>query len=395
MSAETLLGRVCGAVGPLDAQAMAGARARHAVLTKPPGSLGRLEELGVQLAGITGSVVPVVARRVVIVCAADHGVVAEGVSAYPAAVTAQMVYNIVRGGAAISVLSRRAQAGVRVADLGVDHDFPTDLPIARVKIGRGTANIARGPAMSRASAVQAVATGIRLARRAIGSRADSPPHPGADPDRDSRASGRGEERLLAVAGSPKGRSRGCTVVGTGEMGIGNTTAASAIAAALTGAPVRDVTGRGTGIDDATWERKVGVIERALAVNRPDPADPLDVLAKVGGYEIGAIAGVILGAAARRQPVVIDGFISGAGALLAVILCPAARDYLIAAHASVEIGHCIVLERLGLTPLLSLQLRLGEGSGAALAMHLVDDAVAVLREMATFEEAGVAGRAGGS
>lgn len=357
MSAETLLGQVCGAVGPLDAAAMVGARARQAMLTKPPGSLGRLEELGIQIAGITGSVSPAVARRVVIVCAADHGVVAEGVSAYPAAVTAQMVYNFVRGGAAINVLARRARASVRVADLGVDHDFPADLPIAHVKIGRGTANIARGPAMSRASAARAIATGIRLTHGAI-------------PD----------------------RSRGCTVVGTGDMGIGNTTAASAVVAIVTGAPVRDVTGRGTGIDDATWERKVGAVERALAVNRPDPADPLDVLAKVGGYEIGAIAGVILGAAARRQPVVIDGFISGASALLAVALCPASRDYLIPAHASVEIGHRITLNHLGLTPLLSLQLRLGEGTGAALAMHLVDDAVAVLREMATFQEAGVAGRA---
>lgn len=334
------------------------ARARQAILTKPPGSLGRLEELGIQVAGITGSAIPEVARRVVIVCAADHGVVAEGVSAYPAAVTAQMVYNFVRGGAAISVLARRAKARVRVADLGVDHDFPADLPIAHVKIGRGTANIAQGPAMPRAIAVQAMATGVRLARQAI-----------------------------------RDRSRGCTVVGTGDMGIGNTTAASAIVAAVTGAPVRDVTGRGTGIDDLTWERKVGVIERALAVNRPDPADPLGVLAKVGGYEIGAIAGVILGAAARRQPVVIDGFISGAGALLAVTLCPAVRDYLIPAHASVEIGHRITLEHLGLIPLLSLQLRLGEGTGAALAMHIVDDAVAVLREMATFQETGVAGRAG--
>src|SRR5262245_22830503 len=299
---------------------MAAARTRHARLTKPEGSLGRLEELAVKLAGITGEAVPGIAGRVVVVCAADHGVAARGVSAYPSAVTAQMVYNFLKGGAAINVLARRARARVLVADLGVDHDFPAGLPIVHAKIGRGTADMTTGPAMSPGDAARAVATGIALARRAA-----------------------------------PARRGGVTVVGTGDMGIGNTTASSAIVAAVTGAPVRDVTGRGTGIDGRAWERKVAVIERALARNRPDSEDALDVLAKVGGYEIGALIGVILGAAA----------------LLAATLCPAARDYLIPAHASVEIGHRLVLERLELAPLLTLNLRLGEGTGAAVAMQLLD------------------------
>jgi nicotinate-nucleotide--dimethylbenzimidazole phosphoribosyltransferase len=354
--AYDLLERTIAAVGPLDRAAMSAARARHARLTKPEGSLGRLEELAVKLAGIGGQALPAIAARVVVVCAADHGVAARGVSAYPSAVTAQMVYNFLAGGAAINVLARRVRARVLVADLGVDHDFPPGLPVVGAKIGRGTADMTRGPAMSRADAARAVATGIGLARRVTRARKD-----------------------------------GLTVVGTGDMGIGNTTASSAIVAAVTGAPVEDVTGRGTGIDGRTWERKVAAIERALAVNRPDPALPLDVLARVGGFEIGGLVGVILGTAARRQPVVIDGFISGAAALLAAGLCPAVRGFLIPAHASVEIGHRLVLEHLELAPLLTLNLRLGEGTGAAIAMQLLDDAVAVLREMATFEEAGVAGR----
>ena len=353
---EALLKRTAAAIRPLDEAAMAAARARHDRLTKPAGSLGRLEEMAIKLAGVSGQAVPRFGGRVIVTCAGDHGVAAEGVSAYPASVTAQMVYNFVRGGAAINVLARRAGARVVVADLGVDHEFPASLPIAHLKIARGTANLARGPAMPRAHAAQALAAGIGLA-----------------------------ERELSPAGE------GAQVAGTGDMGIGNTTASSAIVAAITGAAVPDVTGRGTGIDDATWQRKVAVVERALAANRPDPSDPLDVLAKVGGYEIGGLAGVILGAAARRAAVVIDGFISGAAALIAAGLCPAVREHLIAAHASVEIGHRLALERLELAPLLSLDLRLGEGTGAAIAMHLLDDAVAILAEMATFEEAGVSER----
>jgi nicotinate-nucleotide--dimethylbenzimidazole phosphoribosyltransferase len=360
-AAQRVVARTRERIGPLDDGATVAARERQARLTKPAGSLGRLEELAVKLAGITGRPQPSIAERLIVVCAADHGVTAQGVSAYPSAVTAQMVYNFIRGGAAINVLARRIGARVLVADLGVDHDFPPGLPLVRAKLARGTADLSRGPAMSRDQAVRAVAAGIRLAGQA-----------------GSSATG-------------VGRAAGCTVVGTGDMGIGNTTAASAIVAAMTGAPVRDVTGRGTGIDQATWERKVAVIERALAVNRPHPADPLGVLAKIGGFEIGAIAGVILGSAARRCPVVVDGFISGAAALLAAALCPPVRDYLIPGHASVEIGHRLVLEQLELAPLLALNFRLGEGTGAAVAMHLLDDALAILREMATFEEAGVAER----
>jgi nicotinate-nucleotide--dimethylbenzimidazole phosphoribosyltransferase len=345
------------AIGPPDAGARAEARRRQARLTKPEGSLGRLEDLAVTLAGISGEPSPTIAGRVIFVCAADHGVAAQGVSAYPSSVTAQMVYNFVRGGAAINVLAARARARIVVADVGVDHDFPPDLPIVHAKVGRGTADMTRGPAMSPAAAARAVATGIALARR----------H------------------------APR-RRRGVSLVGTGEMGIGNTTAASAIVAAITGAPARDVTGRGTGIDAAAWERKVSVIERALARNAPRPADPLDVLSKVGGYEIGALVGVILGAAARRQAVVLDGFISGAAALLAATLCPEVRSSYIPAHASVEIGHRLILEHLELAPLLTLNLRLGEGTGAALAMQLLDSSVALMHGMATFDEAGVSAKA---
>jgi len=340
-------------VRPLDATAMQAARERHDQLTKPPGSLGRLEELAIKLAGITGRERPRFSRKAVIVLAADHGVAAQGVSAYPQAVTAQMVQNFLAGGAAINVLARLAGARVVVADFGVAADLPDHPRLLRRKIGYGTRNMVDGPAMTAEEALVAIAAGIDVVEAEI--------------------------------------QAGLDLVGIGEMGIGNTTASSAIVAAITGRPVADVTGRGTGLDDAAWARKIAVIERALAVNRPNPMDPLDVLAKVGGYEIAGLVGVTLGAAAHRVPVIIDGFISTAAALLATELCPPLRDYLIAAHNSVEIGHRIVLERLELLPLLNLNLRLGEGTGAAMAMHLVDDAVAVLDEMATFAEAGVSGR----
>ncbi|HEU5315220.1 MAG TPA: nicotinate-nucleotide--dimethylbenzimidazole phosphoribosyltransferase [Chloroflexota bacterium] len=356
------LERALTRVAPLDAAAMAAARERQGQLTKPPGSLGRLEELAVQLAGIAGTARPLIGDRVIVVCAADHGVAAAGVSAYPAAVTAQMVHNFVRGGAAINVLARQAGARVVVADLGVDHDFPRELPVVHAKLGRGTASLLLGPAMTRAQARGAVEVGIEMVAREA---------------EQFRAAARGDDVL---------------VVGTGDMGIGNTTASSAIVAAMTGAPVAEVTGRGTGIDDATWARKVAAIERGLEVNRPDASDALDVLAKVGGFEIGGLAGVMVGAAAERLPVVIDGFISGAAALIAVGLCPGVRDYLMAAHRSVEVGHRVVLDRLGLRPLLELDLRLGEGTGAALAMQLLDAAVAIHNGMATFDEAGVSGPA---
>jgi nicotinate-nucleotide--dimethylbenzimidazole phosphoribosyltransferase len=282
--------------------------------------------------------------------AGDHGVAAEGVSLFPQEVTAQMVYNFLRGGAGINVLARHVGARVVVVDMGVATDLEPHPELLAKKVAYGTKNMAQGPAMSCEEAIQAIEAGIEIVESEL--------------------------------------SRGMDIVGTGDMGIGNTTPSSAIVAALTGAPVADVTGRGTGIDDEQLVHKVETIERALAVNRPDPADPLDVLAKVGGLEIGGIAGVVLGAAAHRLPVVLDGFISGAGALIAAGLAPQVKDYLIAAHLSVELGHRLVLEQLGLSPLLNLNLRLGEGTGAALGICLVEAAVKVLNKMATFADAGV-------
>ncbi len=344
---------VTSRIRPLDAMAMQDAAERHNQLTKPPGSLGRLEDLAIKLVGITGQPRPRFPRKAVIVLAGDHGIVAEEVSAYPQAVTAQMVANFLAGGAAINVLARRAGARVVVADLGVAADLPHHPDLIRKKIAYGTRNFIEGPAMRRNEALQAIEAGIDIV--------------------DAEA------------------ERGLDLVATGDMGIGNTTPAAAIAAVFTGRPVADLTGRGTGVDDAGWRRKVAAIERALAVNQPDASDPLDVLAKVGGFEIAGLVGVILGAAARRLPVVVDGFISGAAALVAAALWPTVQEYLIASHCSAEPGHRIALSYLGLAPLLDLGLRLGEGTGAAIAMHLIDDAVAILDEMATFAEARVSPR----
>jgi nicotinate-nucleotide--dimethylbenzimidazole phosphoribosyltransferase len=337
-------------IRPLDQEAMHQAQARQDNLTKPQGSLGLLEELSVKVAGMKGIAQPRIRDKVIITMAGDHGVIAEGVSLFPQEVTAQMVYNFLRGGAGINVLARHVGARVVVVDMGVATDLKAHPDLLVKKVAYGTKNMAQGPAMSREEAIQAIEAGIEIVESEL--------------------------------------RRGMDIVGTGDMGIGNTTPSSAIVAAFTGAPVADVTGRGTGIDDEQLAHKVETIERALAVNRPDPADPLDVLAKVGGLEIGGIAGVVLGAAAHRLPVVIDGFISGAGALMAAGLAPQVKDYLIAAHLSVELGHRLVLERLGLTPLLNLNMRLGEGTGAALGLFLVEAAVKVLNEMATFADAGV-------
>lgn len=352
---ERRLQDVIARVAPLDQAAQNQARQRQDQLTKPPGSLGRLERLAVQVAGITREVRPRLARKAVIVVAGDHGVTAEGVSAYPSEVTGQMVRNFASGGAAINVLARRAGARVVVVDAGVAASLPAELPIVHRKVAPGTANMSLGPAMTRAQTLQAIGVGLDVVDAEF--------------------------------------ARGLDVICLGEMGIGNTTAASAMVAALTASAVADVTGRGTGIDDATWQHKVEVIEQALRVNRPDRHDPLDVLAKVGGLEIAALVGVILGSAARRQPVVVDGFITTAAALVAGELCPAARSYLIAAHRSVERGHAAALEHLELEPLLVLDMRLGEGTGAALALPIIETALAVLDEMATFEDAGISGATG--
>ncbi len=340
------------AIPPLDAAAAEAARARQDSLTKPPGSLGRLEALAVQLAAITGQARPSVARKAVIIMAGDHGVAQAGVSAYPSAVTPQMVANFLRGGAAINVLARQAGARVVVVDVGVATELPEHAGLLRHKVALGTRNMMEGPAMTRAQAEAAIVVGLETVAAEI--------------------------------------DAGLDLLATGDMGIGNTTASAAIVAAITGAPVGQVTGRGTGVDEAGLARKVAAIETALRVNRPNPADALDVLAKVGGLEIAGLAGVMLGAAARRVPVVIDGFISGAAALMAAGLDPAVTGYLIAAHRSVEIGHRVVLDHLGLAPLFDLDLRLGEGTGAVLAFHLVEAAARLHAEMATFAEAGVSG-----
>jgi nicotinate-nucleotide--dimethylbenzimidazole phosphoribosyltransferase len=334
----------------IDLAAESEARARQGMLTKPAGSLGQLEDLSVQLAAITGRLQPPLARKAVIVMAGDHGIAHEGVSAYPAEVTPQMVLNFLHGGAAINVLARQANARVIVVDVGVNAEFDPLPGLKRCKVARGTQNMSRGPALTRAQAEDAIAVGLNIVEQEF--------------------------------------AQGLDVIATGDMGIGNTTPAAAICAVLTGLPVAQVTGRGTGIDDAGLQHKVLLIERALEVNRPDRSDPLDVLSKVGGLEIAGLAGVIIGGAAHRLPVVIDGFISGAAALLAAALVPEVKPYLIAAHQSVEIGHHVMLKQLGLRPLLNLNLRLGEGTGAALAFHLLDAAVRILNEMATFAEAGV-------
>ncbi len=340
-----------------------GARAQAHLdeLTKPPGSLGRLEELARRIVEITGQERPASRRAVIFTLAADHGVVSEGVSAYPQVVTTQMVENFLRGGAAINVLARHVGADIVVADLGVATPPGTHAEgvgarpgLVVKRIGPRTQNMVRGPAMTREQALAAIEAGIGLVEAE--------------------------------------RCQGVDLIGTGEMGIGNTTAASAIAAVLTGAPVDAVTGRGTGIDEATWQRKVGVIRRAIEVNRPDPREGLDVLAKVGGFEIGGLVGVILAGVAHRIPVVLDGFIAGAAALIAQVLRPEVRHYLLASHCSAEPGHKAVLDRLGLEPYLDLGLRLGEGTGAALVFPLMRAAVAIYTEMATFKSAGVSERA---
>ena len=345
------LTKLLEAIGGPDAAA-AETAARHLdALTKPPGSLGRLEELAVRLAAITGRA-PRVRAPVIFTFAADHGVVAEGVSAYPQSVTAQMVENFLRDGAAVNVLARQAGARVVVADFGVATLLGAQPGLVSRRFGAGTRNMALEPAMTREHATAAIEAGAALA-----------------------------EDLIAT---------GADLLGTGEMGIGNTTAASAITAAVTGADPEAVTGHGTGIDDAGRRRKAAVVRRALELNRPDGRDGLDVLAKVGGFEIAGLAGVILAGAARRVPVALDGFIAGAAALVAVTLAPEARHALFASHRSAEPGHAAALAHLGLVPYLDLDMRLGEGTGAALFIQLARAAAAIYGEMATFKSAGVDG-----
>ncbi|MEJ5377673.1 MAG: nicotinate-nucleotide--dimethylbenzimidazole phosphoribosyltransferase [bacterium] len=345
-----LLQEAVARIQPQDPSFRDEARRRLEQLTMPHWALGRLMDLAVELAGMTRSTRPSVERRVVVTMAADHGVVAEGVSKYPQEVTPQMVRNFLNGGAGINALARVARAQVVVVDMGVAaqiQELEQNTAFISRKIAPGTSNMARGPAMSKDQALASIETGISIAMDLASS-----------------------FELLA----------------TGDMGIGNTTPSSAIVALLTGASVEEVTGRGTGVDDRQLAHKISVISKAIELNAPDPSDPMDVLSKVGGFEIGGIAGLILGCAACKKPVILDGFISTAGALIAQALCPVSTHYMISSHKSVEQGHRIALQRLGLKPLLDLDLRLGEGTGAALAMPLVEAAVRILTEVATFEEA---------
>ena len=347
------LTEVIGQIRDTDAAIGTETQQRLDRLTKPQRSLGRLEELAAQYCAITGERKPAVPRALVLTFAADHGVVEEGVSAYPRDVTAQMVLNFLRGGAGVNVLARHAGADIRVVDIGVAHEFGPITGLIHRKLMMGTRNMLRTQAMDRTTAEQALMVGVDIAADAV--------------------------------------RQGVGLLGAGEMGIGNTTASAAIVAAMTGASVTDVTGMGTGIDEQGLARKISVIERALAFHRPDPRDAVDVLSKVGGLEIAGMAGVMLGCAAARVPVVLDGFIAGAAALIAVGLQPRCRQYMIASHRSVERGHRVLLDRLQLKPLFDLDLRLGEGTGACLGIGLVQAAIKVLTEMATFDEAGVSGR----
>lgn len=333
----------------LDQDAMERVQTRLDALTKPQGSLGQLEVIAKQLGGIQKTAQPQVRGKAVLLMAGDHGVVEEGVSAFPQEVTPQMVYNFLRGGAAINVLSRQADAEVVCTDVGVA--FPLEPEeLMRKRVRSGTANIAKGPAMTRKEALQALLTGAEVAQGAI--------------------------------------ERGINVLATGDMGIGNTTPSSAIVAVFTGQDIAKVVGRGTGINDRSLAHKRAVIEKALAINVPNPDDPLDVLTKVGGLEIAAIAGAILQAAASRTAVVIDGFISTASALIAAKLSPTSVHYMIPSHGSVEPGHRSALRLLGFEPMLNLNMRLGEGTGAVLSFYLIEAATRILKEMATFADAGV-------
>ncbi len=353
MTTSNLIDQTLAKIIPPDQSAMDAARARQDTLTKPQGSLGRLEELSITLAGIFMDPIPKINRKAVILAAGDHGVVAEGVSAYPQEVTPAMVGNFLAGGAAINVLARHVGASIVVLDAGVAADLPDDPAMRAVKIGRGTANMAIGPAMSREDAVRCIEAGIAAADEQI--------------------------------------AKGADLIAFGDMGIGNTTPSSAITAVVTGADPSVTTGRGTGLDDSALAHKVEVVRRSIEVNKPDAKDGLDLLAKVGGFEIGMLAGAMLGTAAAHRPAVVDGFISGAAALIAWTLAPTLSHYLIASHQSVEPGHRIGMETMGLTPLLDMGMRLGEGSGATLAMPIIEAAAKCLAEMATFADAGVAER----
>lgn len=348
----SVLRKTIASIMPLNSKAMDIAQERLNNLTKPLGSLGKLESIAKQIAGITGNPQPKISKKCVVVMAGDHGVAEEGVSAFPSEVTYQMVANFIRGGAGINVLARHSSADVFVVDMGVAVDL--DLPgVINSKIGYGTRNMVVEPAMTYEQALRALEAGIKIAEDLI-------------------------------------KNQGYTLLATGEMGIANTTPSSALLAVFGGFSVEDVCGRGTGIDDQGLIKKQDAIRRAIAVNKPNVEDPVDVLAKIGGFEIAGLAGLILGCAANRTPIIIDGFISSAAALVAQKIAPAVSSYIIPSHASEEPGHRLILDLLGMNPLLLLNMRLGEGTGAALAMHIVEGACKIINEMATFADAGVTG-----
>ncbi len=341
-------------IDPISEPHVEAARVRQATLTKPAGSLGRLEDIACQLAGIQRSYKPSITNKWVVVAAADHGVVDEGVSAFPQSVTAQMVANFLNGGAAVSALARQAGANVKIIDAGVANPIPgITTNLIDAKLANGTKNFAQGPAMPREHAVEILQKGIQLA-----------------------------EELS---------SEGADLIAVGEMGIGNTTAASAITAVMLGKSAKTVTGHGTGIDEVTRLKKAYVVSKAISTNDPKPENPVDVLAKIGGYEIGFLAGVILGAAKTQTLVVLDGFISTSAALIAAAIAPTSTQYMLASHKSVEPGHILALVHLGLKPAVDLDMRLGEASGAVLSITIIEAAVRVHNEMATFEEAQVSGK----
>ena len=338
-------------IKPVNFNLMEKAQKKLNNLTKPLGSLGKLEDFAKEIVGISGDLSPIIKRKVIFVMAGDHGVAHEKVSAFTQEVTSQMVYNFIRGGAGINVLARHIGAEILVVDMGVTEDFLPEKGLIVKKIAYDTKNIAKGPAMSKDEAERAIIAGIEVF----------------------------EEEL---------NRKGIDIIGLGEMGIANTTPSSAIVACLTKSKVEEVTGRGTGIGENQLKNKIRVIKQAIKVNHPDSEDGLDVLSKIGGFEIGGLAGCILAAASHRVPIVIDGFISCASALIAIKLAPLARDYIFASHNSVEKGHKIALKYIGKIPMFDLGMRLGEGTGAALGISFIEAGVKILTQMATFADAGV-------
>lgn len=346
----SLLTETLGKIKPTNKEWMKKAQSHLDNLTKPPGSLGFLEDIAKVIVSIYEGEIMYPFKKVIFTFAGDHGIADEGVSAYPKEVTYQMVLNFLNGGAGINVLARHSGADVVVVDVAVDHDFGLIEGLVNKKVIKGTRNFLREPAMTYQEAIKSIEVGIDMAL----------------------------EYCL----------KGYKIFGTGDMGIGNTTPSSAITSLITGKSAEEVTGKGTGISDESLKRKINIIEKAIQIHKPDISDPIDILSKVGGAEIGAIAGLILGVASQRQVVLIDGFISTAGALIAHRINPNVRDYIFAAHKSVERGHILALNLMGLRPILDLDMRLGEGTGAAVAMFIIESAIKIYKEMATFSSAGV-------